>query len=210
MSPLEQGPTGSKKKLIELAAPKRNFSLGESIPIGVRYTNLTTVAMEFQDPKKTWEVQLTLGETDLPFGRILRDVAGRKLSWSAEDAEKVVLAPGAKHSFEYDAGKRWPERFVPGLNRLQVKDLTDDNETVLSNPIEIRVEYSTATFPALLGILSDEAATVEGKAFADKWVRRVYPGFATVSEARLWWEKNGAGPEVAAALAKINGEAAKP
>ena len=100
MSPLEQGPTGSKKKLIELAAPKRNFSLGESIPIGVRYTNLTTVAMEFQDPKKTWEVQLTLGETDLPFGRILRD--GDTRSWCCYDSEERVEAnsqePLRRHS----------------------------------------------------------------------------------------------------------------
>lgn len=210
MSPLEQGPTGSTKKLIELAAPKRKFSLGESVPIGIRYTNQTAGTMEFRDPKKTWEVQLTIGDVDVPFGKILRHHDGVMLSWSVEEAEKVVLVPRAKHSFEYDAGKRWPERLIPGINRLQVRDLTDDNETVLSNPIEIRVEYSAATFPALLGIVGDEAATVDAKAFAEQWLKRVYPGFSTVAEARMWWEKNGAGPEVAAALAKINGEAAKP
>ncbi len=210
MSPLEQGPTGSTKKLIELAAPKRSFSLGESIPIGVRYTNLLSVPMEFRDPKKTWEVQLTVGGGDVPFGKILRHHDGVLLSWSVEDADKIVLAPGGKHSFEYDAGKRWPEHFAPGLNRIQVKDLTDDNETVLSNPVEIRVEYSAATFLALLAILEDEAATVDGKVFAEKWVKRVYPGFTTVAGARAWWEKNGAGPEVKAVLAKINGDGAKP
>ena len=210
MSPLEPGPTGSTKKLIELAAPKRTFSLGESIPIGVRYTNLTSGAMELRDPIKTWEVQLTVGAVDVPFGKILRHHDGVMLSWSVEKADKIVLVPSGKHSFEYDAGKRWPERFVPGLVRLQVKDLTDDNETVLSNPIEIRVEYSHGTFLALLAILEDSATAVDGKAFAEKWVKRVYPKFTTVVAARVWWETNGAGPEVKAALTKINGEAVQP
>ena len=118
MSPQEPGLVGSTRNLIELAAPKRVFSLGESIPIGVRYTNRSGGEMQFRDPKKTWEVQLTIGTLDVAFGRILRYQEGSLVEWSAEDAEKIVLAAGGKHSFEYDAGKRWPERFVPGLNRL--------------------------------------------------------------------------------------------
>ncbi len=209
MSDRVQG-AAAAKKTIELAAPTRVFSLGGAIPIGVRYTNGSGKRMEFSDPKRTWEVQIKIGAMQVAFGKIMRYAGEGKVRWSIEDAETIVLEAGGKHAFEYDAGKRWPEHFVPGLNRLQVTDLTDDNETVLSNPIEIRVEYSAATFPALLGILGDEAGTVDGKAFADKWVKRVYPGFATVAEARVWWEKNGAGREVAAALAKINGDAAKP
>ena len=81
---------------------------------------------------------------------------------------------------------------------------------VLSNPIEIQVEYSPGTFPALLAILEDSAPAVDGKAFAEKWVKRVYPKFTTVVAARVWWETNGAGPEVKAALTKINGEAVEP
>ncbi len=210
MSPQEQGPTGSTGKLIELAAPKRVFSLGGPIPIGIRYTNRSGGEIRFRDPKKTWEVQLAIGAVDVAFGKILRYQSGSLVDWSVEEAEMIVLAAGGKHSFEYDAGKRWPEHFAPGANRIQVKDLTDDNETVLSNPVEVRVEYSAATFLALLAILEDEAATVDGKVFAEKWVKRVYPGFTTVAGARAWWEKNGAGPEVKAVLAKINGDGAKP
>ncbi len=198
------------KKTIELAAPTRVFSLGGGIPIGVRYTNRSGKRMEFSDPRRTWEVQLKIGAIEVAFGKILRYAGEGKVRWSIEDAETIVLEDGAKHAFEYDAGKRWPEHFVPGMNRLQVKDLTDDKETVLSNPVEIRVEYSAATFLALLGVLEDEAATVDGKAFAGKWVKRVYPEFTTVVAARAWWEINGAGPEVTAVLAKINGEGVKP
>ncbi len=197
------------KKTIELAAPKRVFSLGGSIPIGVRYTNRSTAVLELRDPQKTWEVQLITAGMTVSFGKINRYAGEGRVRWSIEPAETFSLAPGAQHSFQYDAGKRWPERFVPGVNPLQVKDVTDDSDTVLSNAIEVRVEFTAETIPALLTILEAEDSTPEAKEFAERWVRRLHPEFTSPARARSWWEKAGATPAVAAAIAKVNQDAAK-
>jgi len=208
MSDGEQGAVATRKS-IELAAPKQVFSLGGSIPIGVRYTNRSPGTLELRDPQKTWEVQLLAGGMTVSFGKINRYAGEGRVRWSIESAETFSLAPGGQHSFQYDAGKRWPERFVPGVNPLQVKDVTDDAETVLSNTIDVRVEFTAETFPALLTILETEDSTPEAKAFAEAWVRRVQPGFTTAAEARTWWERNGSTPAVAASIARINQDAAK-
>ena len=208
MSDGVQGAAATKKS-IELAAPKRVFSLGGSIPIGVRYTNRSNGTLELRDPQKTWEVQLVIGAATVSFGKIIRYPREGRVRWSIESAETFSLAPGEQHSFQYDAGKRWPERFVPGSNSLQVKDVTDDADTVLSNAIDIRVEFTAETIPALLTILEAEDSTPEAKVFAEAWVRRLHPGYTTPAEARTWWTQNGATPAVAAAIVKINQDAAK-
>ncbi len=196
-------------KTIELAAPKRGFSLGGPIPIGVRYTNKAPVEIRFRDPQKTWEVQLRIGDSDVPFGKIRRITDRGMVSWAKEPAEEIVVAPGSQHAFQYDAGKRWPERFAPGVNTLQVKDLTDDAETVLSNPINVQVDLTAESFPAFVGLLESEESTPEAKEFAERWVRRLHPEFTTPAEARSWWAQNGATPAMAATIAKINQDAAK-
>ncbi len=197
------------KRTIELAAPKRVFSLGGSIPIGVRYTNRTAKPIIMRDPQKTWEVQLLVGGANVSFGKILRYAGEGRVRWSIEDAEEFTVAPGAQHAFQYDAGKRWPERFLPGVNELQIKDVTDDAETVLSNAIKVQVEFTPESFPAFLGILESEESSPEGKAFAETWVRRLHPGFSTTAEAQAWWTQIGATPAMAATIAKINQDAAK-
>jgi hypothetical protein len=208
MSDGVQGAAATKKS-IELAAPKRVFSLGGSIPIGVRYTNQSSTPLELRDPQKTWEVQLLAGGMTVSFGKIIRYAGEGRVRWSIESAETFSLKPGEQHAFQYDAGKRWPERFVPGVNPLQVKDVTDDAETVLSNPVQVRVEVTAETFPALLAILEAEDSTPEGREFAERWVRRLHSGFTTPAEARMWWAQNAASPAVSAAIAKINQDAGK-
>jgi hypothetical protein len=202
-----QGAAATKKS-IELAAPKRVFSLGGSIPIGVRYTNRSTSTLELRDPQKTWEVQLVAGGQTVSFGKILRYAGEGRVRWSIETAETFSLAPGEQHSFQYDAGKRWPERFAPGANSLQVKDVTDDNETVLSNSITVRVEFTAETIPALLTILETEESSPDSKVFAEAWVRRFHPAYTNPAEGRAWWAQNGASAAVTAAIAKINQDAA--
>jgi len=197
------------KRTIELAAPKRVFSLGGSIPIGVRYTNRTAKPLAMRDPQKTWEVQLLVGGTNVSFGKILRYAGEGRVRWSVEDAEEFTVAPGGQHAFQYDAGKRWPERFLPGANSLQVKDVTDDSETVLSNAITVQVDLTAESFPAFLATLESEESSPEGKAFAEAWVRRLHPGFTSATEARTWWAQNSATPAMAATIAKINEDAVK-
>lgn len=199
----------ASKRVIELAAPKRVFSLGGPVSIGVRYTNNSPVEIRFREPQKTWEVQLRVGEVDLPFGKILRSTEDGMVSWAKEPAEEIVVAPGGQHAFQYDAGKRWPERFAPGENPLQIKDVTDDAETVLSNVIKVRVAFTAETIPALLSIHEAEDSTPEAKEFAERWVRRLHPGFTSATEARTWWAQHSATPAMAATIAKINEDAVK-
>ncbi|MFN0101337.1 MAG: hypothetical protein ACKV2U_04520 [Bryobacteraceae bacterium] len=204
---------GQKKPMdptrtIDLAAPNRTFVLGASIPVGIRYTNRSAVEIQFRDPRKTWEVQLSNGTVSLPFGKIIRSVDNGIMSWSVEDAETIRLAPNANFTFQYDAGKRWPEAFRPGRNGLQIKDLTSDAVTLESKRIEVAVEFTADTVPALLAILDDPEATPGSQQFAVQWLQAVYPQHVTPAATRAWWDSNRSSPAVAEAIARINRDAA--
>jgi len=192
------------KRTIDLAAPARTFVLGASIPVGVRYTNRSPHEIRFRDPRKTWEVQLSAGTTDLPFGKIIRSVDKGVMSWSIEEAEMIALAPNAEFTFQYDAGKRWPEAFKPGRLQLQIKDMTDDAVTLVSKKIEIQVAFTADSVPALLAILEDPESTQEAKDFAESWIKRIHPEHANAAGTRAWWTKNASSAPVAETITRMN------
>ncbi len=204
-------PAAAPNRAILLAAPVKVYSLAGPIPLAIRYSNASTNPIQFNDPARTWEVQLAIansaGPIDLPFGKIIRTAYEGRVRWSVEDAETIRLAPGAKHDFTVDAGARWPERFLPGRNTLQVKDLNDD-PPVLSNPIEIQIEYTPESFQLLRNLAKSPDASDETKSFAVAWVRRLYPKFENTpaghENAAAWWFTNRSSPAVRDALAAIN------
>jgi len=199
------------KRTVALSAADKVYSLGGSIPLQIRYTNRSAGPVTFEEPAKTWEVQLGIhqGEVgmDLPFGKIIRTAERGKVRWSKEDAETIRLAAGASFEFSADAGARWPERFFLGKQSLQVKDLTEQ-PALQSNVVEIRVEYTAETFPALLAILESPDHSEETKAFASRWVKRLYPTFDSTADSReraaAWWEQNRESPQIRSILENIN------
>jgi len=127
---------------------------------------------------------------------------------TAERAEIITLSPGARYEFAYDPGQRWPEHFVPGTNLLRIKDLTDADKPNFSNVVEVRVAYDKSTFPRLLEILRDEKATIDSKQFADRWIKRLHPGFDAalggVFEAQTWWTKHENDPQTIKQMEELN------
>jgi hypothetical protein len=222
-----KGTVPPAKKKIVLSAEKGVRSLGGQIPIVVRYVNRTGGPLEFREPAKTWEVQLTVcppggKPTEVPFGRIFFYRRGHMERRTIEKAETITLKPGGVHQFACDVGRRWPELFAPGVNRLRIKDLTDDAQTLLSNEIEVRVAYDRATFPARLAIAAEEKSSVDSLRFASDWIARLRPGFqlatpsAGVTEAqreenhrriaatRTWWNADGNHPETLKRIKSLN------
>jgi hypothetical protein len=200
-------------------------SLGGSIPVTVRYENRGTAVLSFRQPEKTWEVHLLIGARNVApveeaIGRIFYSNIGGIVRRTVEDATTITLAPGRTYEFQFDPGQRWPELFVPGVNVLQVKDLSDDAGDILSNAVEIRVVYDAATFPALLAIAGQDNATLDSRQFAAEWIRRVYPDFSSIgeaaassqqlAEAQAWWRSHRNDSEVQRRIEELNRPAGSP
>lgn len=219
------GATRSPKKQIIVATEREVYSLGGSIPIIVRYLNRTTSILSFREPAKTWEVKLMVGRRkkearEVPFGRIFLYKSGDLERRTIEDAETIALKPSDVYEFHYDVGNRWPELFVPGVNVVRIKDLSDDTETISSNELEVRVVYDRSTFPMLLTIASDDRSTVESRRFASYWIGRIFPGFAItteeptdtqlkenrrrIAEARAWWDAHSGDPDTLKRIENVN------
>lgn len=219
---------GATKRSIQLSAQPDSYPLGGMIPIHVRYQNRSQTTISFREPQKTWSVQMAVGRpnaapVEVAFGRIGGGTKGGVTRWTVERAETITLGPGATYEFDYDAGQRWPDQFAPGFHVLQIKDMSDDSETVLSNQVDIRVVYDQSTFPALLALASADKATLDVRAFAAKWIAALFPDFhlspapdpahaaaekEQFAKARAWWSAHGNEPGVGRQISRLNSDAA--
>jgi hypothetical protein len=215
MNQMKTSPTSNAPVAIQLSAKSEIYSLGGEIPVTVHYTNRGGGGITFREPAKTKAVHLLVAHLkqepiEVSLGRVFFYKSGDLERWTAEEAEKISLAPGATYEFSYDPGERWPELFVPGVNLMRIKDLTRDTEAVLSNTLEVKVVYDGTTFPRLLGILSDEKSTVDSRQFAKEWIKRVHPGFdmdrGGVGEGRIWWTKHKKDPQTIKRIEELNRE----
>ena len=200
---------------IELSSEQTVRSLGGTIPLVVKYSNVSREPISFEEPAKTWEVHLLIGQPketpeEVALGRIFYHKRGDLEYQTAEKAETITLSPGAHYEFACDPGQRWPELFVPGTNLLRIKDLTDADKPVFSNVVEVRVAYDKSTFLKLVEILKDEKATVDSRQFAERWIKRLYPGFDLARggafEARTWWTKHENDPQTTKQMEELNRE----
>jgi hypothetical protein len=198
---------------IELSSQATVRSLGGPIPIAAKYSNIGRVPILFKEPAKSWGVHLLIGRAkeepeEVAFGRIFYHKEDDMEYQTAERAETITLAPGAHYEFTYDPGQRWPEYFVPGTSLLRIKDLTDADNPNFSNIVEVRVAYDKSTFPRLLEILRDEKATIDSKQFAERWIKRLHPGFDAarggVLEAQTWWTKHENDPQTIKQMEELN------
>ena len=213
MSQMKERTSSNASVAIELSSEQRIRSLGGTVPIIVRYSNVGKVPISFDEPAKTWEVHLLIGRPkenpeELALGRIFYHKSGEKEYQTAERAETITLAPGAHYEFAYDPGQKWPEYFVPGTSLLRIKDLTDADKPNFSNIVEVRVAYDKSTFPRLIEILKDEKSTADSKQFAERWIKRLHPGFDAarggVLEAQTWWTKHENDPQTIKQVEELN------
>lgn len=219
------GTTCSTKKEIVLAGERDVCLLGGPIPIIVRYINHTTGTVSFRDPTKTWEVKLMVGRRKgdpkvVPFGQIFFSKKGDLERRTIKKAAIISLEPNDVYEFKYDVGHRWPELFVPGVNVIRIKDLSDDAETALSNEFEVRIVYDRSTFPMLLTIAANKESTADSLRFANDWIGLVYPGFSIATEnltdiqrdenrrrtveAGAWWDAHKTDPETLKRIEDLN------
>lgn len=210
---------------IRLAAADQLYSLGGPILISVRYLNHSRQPRSMREPARTWEVQLSICNqqnpaVDMPFGRLFFFQHDGLEARSIEEAEIITLAPGATYEFRYDIGERWPERFLPGLNTVYIKDLTDDERTVTSNELGLRLAYDQSTVPALLAIADNPDAGEDALQAVQHWIGELRPDFrlATgeidqaghehnrhlIQQTRAWWAAKGDSPEIRARIEQIN------
>jgi hypothetical protein len=213
MNQMKESTRANANVKIELSTPPTVRSLSGPIPIAAKYSNVGRTPILFKEPAKAWEVHLLIGRAkeepeEVALGRIFYQKEGGMEYQTAERAEIITLSPGARYEFAYDPGQRWPEHFVPGTNLLRIKDLTDADKPNFSNVVEVRVAYDKSTFPRLLEILRDEKATIDSKQFADRWIKRLHPGFDAalggVFEAQTWWTKHENDPQTIKQMEELN------
>lgn len=213
MNQMKERTSSNRSVAIEISSEQRIRSLGGTVPIVVRYSNVGRIAISFDEPAKTWEVHLLIGRPkedpeEAALGRIFYQKSGDEEYQTAERAETIALAPSAHYEFTYDPGQRWPEYFTPGTNLLRIKDLTDADKPNYSNVVEVRVAYDKSTFPKLIEILNDEKSTFDSKQFAERWIKRLYAGFDAarggVFEAQTWWAKHENDPQTIKQMEELN------
>lgn len=226
---MTQGTTSAaddpRREIQIAAASGATYAVGGSIPLSISYRNSSSETLSFSEPARTWEVRLaarhgTASPREVPFGRIFYYKTENYERTTVEDAEEVILEPGARFDFDYDVGARWPELFEPGVHVLQIHDLSDDDEELHSNEVEIQVLFADSSVPELLTILGDEEASADSKLFAARWVGAVVPDFhlalpdpdeekqrentAKIEEAGRWWQEHAADPSTRERIAAIN------
>jgi hypothetical protein len=212
MNQMKEMTSSNAGTAIALSSQQAVRSLGGTIPVVVRYSNVGRAPISFEEPAKTWEVHLLIGRAketeEVALGRIFYHKSGEKEYQTAERAETITLSPGAHYEFTYDPGQRWPEHFAPGTNLLRIKDLTDADKPNFSNVVEIRVAYDKSTFPRLLAILKDEKSTIDSKQFAERWIKRLHSGFDAARggafEAQTWWTKHENDPQTIKQMEELN------
>ncbi len=217
------GETNATGLEIELTTLSRVYVLGESLPISVRYVNRTDASISLPDPAKTWEVQLVIENTEneevaLPFGRIGIYTDGDLEARTVEKAEILVLEPGAAHAFQEDITERWLDVLVPGENRLQVKDLSDDAAALASNRVHVQITFAKATISALLDRACALDASPETIAALDRWIAELRPSFQlspsiaggvaerqkVIQDTRNWWKRVRGDAAINSQISEIN------
>lgn len=185
---------------IDISIKDGHYFLGGPIELSTDYLNISDGPVSFREPAKTWEVQLQVKQNpeqnqdeeklEAPFGQIFfykRDDGFERRT--IEEAKTINLQPNEKHNFVCDIGTRWPEMFVPGVNLVSVKDLTDDDFPLQSNQVQVQVVYDESTFPTLLALAGDGQTTIDARQFATTWIKKIYPEFELVVKTELsTWE----------------------
>lgn len=215
-----------QQRQITISVPDRAYEVAGSVPLTVTYTNSGATPVTFREPAKTWEVRLTVTPRGgqravVPFGRIFSYTTDTGITRrTIEDAEDIELAPGGKYTFEYDVGARWPELFPPGVHTVTVEDVTDDDQTVESNPVTVRVLLTEGSIASLLAIAASAEATGDSRLFAARWIREFVADFKLsvvdpteeqraanarmIDTARAWWAAHRSDAATAAKMKQLN------
>jgi len=170
-------------KTISISIEKEDYYMGEEINLSVKYKNETKSTIKFKDPIKTWEVSLRTVNSDdnvedVHFGKIFyTKIREDFVRATIEEADTVELDPGGEYQFTDNIAKRWPEVFIPGYFTLQVMDETNDDMTIYSNQLKIKILFSEDSPPALLNIAADTERTSFYRRWAMEWLQKIYPDF---------------------------------
>jgi len=214
-------------KSILLSNSKKEFALGEQICLEVKYQNIGNISFTFRDPAKTWEVMLevvNLSDSStqrLPFGKIISkiDTFGIR-SEAQEPADDITIKPQEYYQFSPPIYKQHMNIFGPGIYQMKVIDCTNDDETVISNVMDITIEAKKVSFEYLITICSDDNQSIDNREFAVRWIKEIFPDFAykledsTEKEKMLnekmieksieWWRRHKDNSDVSKNILSIN------
>ena len=210
---------------IQVTFPNSKMSLGGPMPLEIQVKNLQAKTLVFKEPQRVWEFQMAFQNRSneniqLPFGRLTHSSEGKDVHRViVEEAKDIQLSSEEKHSFDFDAGLRWPERFVLGRQTLQVVSLQFDGFEISSNKFEIFCVYDQGTFPRLVSLASKSDATLDERTFAFKGMAMLDARFTLdlpkdgsrarmerelLKQAEAWWKAEREAPGVIANIEKLN------
>lgn len=172
-----------KIKEITVALNKKEFILGESLPLAVSYRNVSGAPLQFEQPDKRPGVYLDLASTYGESNRLrlmrirIEELEDGAMAQVAEEAKTISLAPGRTYDFSVDLVERFASMFPPGEYRLKIIDKTDRNQSIESNEAPARIQFVGESVPRLMNVVGNETNESSFRYWAASWLQKLKADF---------------------------------
>ncbi len=170
-------------KEIKFTIPDTCYVIGDSIPLTITYINNSSGVIVFKQPEKVTEVGVSVTPKNKQpqgarFGRVIEKVVDEITTRRVvEKAEKITLKPGATYEFKEDIAARFPDILPPGNLIVQVFDKTSNEFTILSNSIDVTINFTIESIPKLMNIISGSGNESFRRRWAVDWLRKFKADF---------------------------------